>query len=146
MSYSSSVFLCLTVAQQWIIPRLFVAAGTCLPNRCLINVIFRLDVTETYVSNPFASNGLFRLSGVMSQYLQFTVNLYNLFHILLQILECNNIHFKFAYFAMKYQTSRSLQISYVCLLVRSGLSRLVIGRGRIRYSHASATARHSNPS
>jgi hypothetical protein len=33
-SYSSSVFLCLTVAQQWIILSLFVAAGTCLPNRC----------------------------------------------------------------------------------------------------------------
>jgi hypothetical protein len=54
MSYSSSVilFLCLavvagTVAQQSIIPQLFVAAGTCLPDRYLAMVIIRLVVMET---------------------------------------------------------------------------------------------------
>jgi hypothetical protein len=31
-------------------------------------VIFRLVFTETRVSQPLASNGLFRFSGVMSQY------------------------------------------------------------------------------
>jgi hypothetical protein len=67
-----SVFLCLfipagTIAQQWIILRLFLAAKPCLPNRCLVKVIFQL-VTETCVSEPLAGNGLFRLSDVMSQY------------------------------------------------------------------------------
>jgi hypothetical protein len=43
-------------------------------------------------------------SGVMLQYLQFTVNLYRPFYIIFQILECNKIHFRRAYFVMKYQT------------------------------------------
>jgi hypothetical protein len=38
-----------TVVQQWTLSRLFVVTGTCF-------------------SEPFPSNGLFRLSGVMSQY------------------------------------------------------------------------------
>jgi hypothetical protein len=33
----------------------------------------------------------------MSQYLQFTVNLYTPFYIIFQILECNKIHFRWAY-------------------------------------------------
>jgi hypothetical protein len=61
--YCYSLFLCLTVAagtvaQQWIIPRLLVAAGAFLPNSSLAMVIFRLVVTETCVSEPLASNGL----------------------------------------------------------------------------------------
>jgi hypothetical protein len=75
MSYSSSVIQFLTVAagtaaQHSIIPRLFVAAGICLPNRRLAMFIFRLAVTEKCVSEQLVSKGLFWLSGVMSQYIQ----------------------------------------------------------------------------
>jgi hypothetical protein len=51
-----------TVTLQW---RL-VAAGTCLPNCCLAMVIFRLNVTETCVSEPLAINELFRNSCIVT--------------------------------------------------------------------------------
>jgi hypothetical protein len=83
-------FLCLniavgTIAQQWIIPWLFAAEGTCLPNCCLAMVIFQLVVMETCVSELLVSNGLFRLSGVVSQYIHYitynTVHAYILWQI-----------------------------------------------------------------
>jgi hypothetical protein len=63
-----------TTSNTPLLLRLFVAAGTCLPNRCLAMdySAFRrhvtLIVTNTCFSEPLSSNGLFRLSGVMSQY------------------------------------------------------------------------------
>jgi hypothetical protein len=44
------------VAQQWTIPRLFVATGMCLPNRCLATVVFvkiLMRVTKNEVKSYF---------------------------------------------------------------------------------------------
>jgi hypothetical protein len=52
---------------------LFVAVGTCLPNRCLAMDYFAFNYCNRNVCYfhgvPLSSNGQFRLSGVMSQYI-----------------------------------------------------------------------------
>jgi hypothetical protein len=59
----------------------------CLPNRCLqtgSSIVPRICFRGNVFAEPLLSNELFRLSGVMSQYCSYDINLHN--------VELNNLH------------------------------------------------------